>query len=169
MKKFILSMWDDIKNGKKLDAYGTIFTLIIVVALSFIDVLSQKQALVLGISAIIMILFSLLLIRKKADETIEIIQKKRSLFSKPPQSYDHYNEHIKTAKEMFFWGGTLERITAHLFELHNQAGRSFKAKFLILKQGGIAAEMACISALDDDINVRDVDQSLQRTRISSRL
>ena len=34
---------------------------------------------------------------------------------------------------------------------------------MIIKQGGIAAEMECIRSSDDELNIHDVDQSLQKT------
>jgi hypothetical protein len=161
MKRIWQKVW------KYLDIYAMIFTLVIVVVLGFVGMMPTNLSISLGASAIIVLLIGQLQIRKKADQTLDVVLKERSLFKKAPQSYDQYSRQIKTTRNMFFWGVTLERISGHLSELSRQGGRPFKARFLILKKNGNAVQMECLRNANR-ITADEINQSLQRTVINLR-
>lgn len=161
MKNILPSMWRDLKAGENVDIYTTIVLLIVLAISSIFDLLPANILIPIGLSAIAIILTGLLQIRKKVEDNTEELQnllhqsetlntldsklekvlQERTFFQEAPEGYFQYNALIKIAKDMFFWGVTLERISGHLHQLARKDDKPFRVRFLILKKDGMAVKM----------------------------
>lgn len=149
--KYLTIIWQDIRTGQNLDIYITITLSIVVGILGVFGIVNQT--IISGaVLATLALVSAIMLQNRRENDSLQnaILQiRNASELSEPflqhelLSSYSVQNQLLSTARKVFFWGLTFERMTPHVRDtLERRLQSGLEVRFLIIKPNSSAVKMA---------------------------